>query len=218
MRRTLRDPSAAVHTIADPAFVTDEDQRIVGWNLAAERLLGYSAAATLGRPCHEIVCGADLFGNALCDHDCTLSRMARRGEPIASFEMCVSNADGSKISVAVSVVVLPDRDPSRWLQVHIFRLINRDCETAELLRRSIGWAATTSDPPAGPPGAAQSALTNREMEILRHLAEGKRTADMADELCVSVSTVRTHVRNLLMKLEAHNRLEAVTTALRRRLI
>jgi len=220
MKRSLPDPAATVHDIGDPAFATDERQRIVSWNRAAEQLLGYAAKAVRTRPCHEIVCGTDLFGNPVCDLDCTFTRMARRREPIASFEMCVRKADGARISVAVSALLLPDRDPSRWLQVHIFRPIGRDCETAALLGRLIGWAAATSRPGAPPdaPGRSLPPLTNREIEVLRRLAEGKRTESIADELCVSVATVRTHVRNLLTKLEAHSRLEAVTTALRKHLI
>lgn len=220
MKRPFGDLSGTVHGIADPAFATDERQRIVAWNRAAERLLGRDAAEILGHPCHEIVCGVDFFGNTVCDHDCTIGRMAGRGEPIGSFEMCVRDARGERISVAVSVLVLADRDPTRRLQVHIFRPIGRDCESAELLRSLIGWAAATSAPrsTAETRGHAPPVLTNREIEVLKRLAEGKRTEDVADELCVSVATVRSHVANLLRKLEAHSRLEAVATALRKRLI
>lgn len=217
MRPSVPSVADSVHGIADPAFATDERQRIVAWNRAAEQLLGRAAAEVRGRPCHAIVCGADLFGNPVCDVDCSLTRMALRHEPIASFEMCVSKADGSRVSVAVSALVLPGRDASRWLQVHIFRPIGRDCETTEMLRRLIGWAAAASGSESRP-GPAQPVLTNRELDVLRRVAEAKRTEDVADELCVSVATVRTHIRNILTKLEAHSRLEAVTTALKKRLI
>lgn len=220
MKRSLRDPSATVHGIADPAFACDERQRIVAWNRAAEQLLGRAASEVRGRPCHEILCGTDLFGNRMCDEACTFNRMARRGEPIASFEMGVRTADGSRVRVAVSALVLPDRIPSRWLMIHIFRPIGRDSETGELLRRLIGWAAASSGPgsPQDRNGPSQPALTNREIEVLRLLAEGMRTEDLADTLSVSVATVRTHIRNILTKIEAHSRLEAVAKALKKRLI
>ena len=220
MKRSVPDPAAAVNDLADPAFATDERQRIVSWNRAAEKLLGFSAEEVRRRPCHEIVCGTDLFGNPVCDADCTFNRMARRREPIASFEMCVRKADGERVSVAVSAVLLRDRDPSRWIQVHLFRPIGRDCETAALLGRLIGWAAVTPGPVGrpDPTDSSRPSLTGREIEVLRRLAEGKRTESVADELCVSVATVRTHVRNILTKLEAHSRLEAVATALRKHLI
>ena len=53
------------------------------------------------------------------------------------------------------------------------------------------------------------ALTGREKEILTFLAAGASTRAIADELTLSIHTVRNHVRNLLAKLQVHTRLEAV---------
>ncbi len=50
------------------------------------------------------------------------------------------------------------------------------------------------------------------------LAEGCSTAEMVNELIVSVHTVRNHVRNILTKLQANSRLEAVAVATRLGLI
>ena len=57
-------------------------------------------------------------------------------------------------------------------------------------------------------------LTSRERQILAMLAEGRSTSDMVDELVVSVHTIRNHVRNVLQKLRASSRLEAVAVATR----
>jgi two-component system nitrate/nitrite response regulator NarL len=61
---------------------------------------------------------------------------------------------------------------------------------------------------------ALRALTPRENEVLRLLAVGKNTREMVDALGVSPATVRTHIENILRKLNVHSRLEAVTVALR----
>jgi two-component system nitrate/nitrite response regulator NarL len=61
---------------------------------------------------------------------------------------------------------------------------------------------------------ALDALTPRENEVLGLLAAGKNTQEMADALGVSPATVRTHVENILRKLNVHSRLEAVALALR----
>ena len=58
------------------------------------------------------------------------------------------------------------------------------------------------------------ALTEREWEILRLLAEGRRNDDIAAALSISPQTVQTHVRNVLGKLRVHSKLEAVTLAVR----
>lgn len=61
-------------------------------------------------------------------------------------------------------------------------------------------------------------LTPREQEVLELLAQGLRNQDIADELVISVRTVKVHVSNILGKLEASNRTEAVAEARRRGLL
>jgi DNA-binding NarL/FixJ family response regulator len=70
-------------------------------------------------------------------------------------------------------------------------------------------------------GTASSALapvTNREREVLELLAEGRSNQAVAQTLGVTLNTVRNHVQNILTKLHAHSRLEAVATAVREGLI
>jgi DNA-binding NarL/FixJ family response regulator len=52
-------------------------------------------------------------------------------------------------------------------------------------------------------------LTVREREVLGLLAQGRSTREIAEEMSVSVNTVRTHVNVLLHKLGVHSRLRAV---------
>jgi two-component system nitrate/nitrite response regulator NarL len=57
-------------------------------------------------------------------------------------------------------------------------------------------------------------LSEREWEILRHVARGERNDDIAAALFISPQTVQTHVRNVLGKLGVHSKLEAVALAAR----
>jgi DNA-binding NarL/FixJ family response regulator len=59
-----------------------------------------------------------------------------------------------------------------------------------------------------------SGLTAREREVLQCLVDGMSRAEIAEELCVSVNTVRTHTQNLMAKLGAHSTLQSVSLALR----
>lgn len=57
-------------------------------------------------------------------------------------------------------------------------------------------------------------LTQRETEVLRLLAQGLPSRQVAEALNLSVNTVRNHTQHLLTKLDAHSRLEAVAIATR----
>ena len=55
-------------------------------------------------------------------------------------------------------------------------------------------------------------LTDRELQVLRFLASSLSVGEIADELVVSVNTVRMHTKNIYSKLDAHSRIEAVEIA------
>lgn len=61
-------------------------------------------------------------------------------------------------------------------------------------------------------------LSPREIEVLRAMAEGLTTEEIADRLSLSVHTVRNHIQRCLSKLDAHSKLEAVTAAVREGII
>ncbi len=62
------------------------------------------------------------------------------------------------------------------------------------------------------------ALTDREREVLRLIAEGKSLPEIAKELYLGVTTVKTHAQHLYEKLGVSDRAAAVAEAMRRRLI
>ena len=58
-------------------------------------------------------------------------------------------------------------------------------------------------------------LSEREIEILRLVAEGYSNQDVSRKISLSENTVKYHIKNILQKLNAHNRIEAVTIAMRK---
>ena len=61
-------------------------------------------------------------------------------------------------------------------------------------------------------------LTDREMEVLRLVAQGLNNRDIAKELFISENTVKNHICNILEKLHLHSRMEAVVYAVREKLL
>ena len=61
-------------------------------------------------------------------------------------------------------------------------------------------------------------LTERELQVLKLVAQGMSNREVAEELFISENTVKNHVRNILEKLHLHSRMEAVVYAVREKLL
>ena len=61
-------------------------------------------------------------------------------------------------------------------------------------------------------------LTERELDVLRLVAQGHSNKEIASRLFISENTVKNHVRNMLEKLQLHSRMEAVMYAVRENLL
>ena len=67
-------------------------------------------------------------------------------------------------------------------------------------------------------GGEEFGLTSREFEILNELAGGLSYSQIADKLFVSPKTVRKHIENIYKKLQVHNKIDAVTKAMKYQII
>jgi DNA-binding NarL/FixJ family response regulator len=61
-------------------------------------------------------------------------------------------------------------------------------------------------------------LTDREVEVLRHLVEGNRNRDIAEKLFITEETVKAHMKHIMNKLGANDRTQALVIAVRRGVI
>lgn len=78
-------------------------------------------------------------------------------------------------------------------------------------KRVIGsFASSTTTIGTPPPGIEH--LTERELEVLQHVAEGLSNSEIAEQLYVGEATVKTHVSNVLSKLHLRDRVQAVVLA------
>jgi DNA-binding NarL/FixJ family response regulator len=91
---------------------------------------------------------------------------------------------------------------------------------AEELRRAVDAALSQESfvDPDVPPKGSRGKLTQRQRQILQLLADGESITVAARELDLSEETVKTHTKNMLARLGARNRSQAIAIALRESLI
>ena len=215
------DPLDVIARSGAAAFATDDKGHITIWNRQAEELLGHPASQVLGKSCHDILHGMDVFGNRFCSRPCALTCMVERRETVRHFELDVRAESGETIPASFSIVVLPGPRPRQYTMIHFLEKVDRHREASALIRRILTeqHAPPVSQSAAGDARSAPSpTLTSRELQILRLLAEGTSTQGISDSLFISVTTTRNHVQNILRKLEVHSKLEAVSLALRTHLL
>jgi LuxR family maltose regulon positive regulatory protein len=72
--------------------------------------------------------------------------------------------------------------------------------------------------PESPASRGLAGLTERELDVLRLMAEGLKYAEIAEQLVVSINTVRSHVKAIYSKLGVNNRTKAIAIAQEQALI
>ena len=86
-------------------------------------------------------------------------------------------------------------------------------EVADALHRIVSDRPVfDSVPQAASRRAPPFVLTPREAEVLRRIAAGQNTRQMADEMDIAISTLRSYIKNVFAKIGVHSRLEAAAVA------
>jgi DNA-binding NarL/FixJ family response regulator len=80
-----------------------------------------------------------------------------------------------------------------------------------LLRKVRDWPPLEAEAPL-------PALSERELEVLQLVADGKTNHEIGEDLFIGPSTVRNHISSILMKLQVENRVQAAVRAVRDRLV
>src|SRR5947199_6953960 len=185
----------ALSEAGDGVLAVSPDRRVVFWNRAAERLLGYAPGEAIGRHACEVLEGRQLEGRDACRPECQVLAAAEEG--LGSFDLPARTKWGEAVTLNVSTLTLPPRNGEGPLVIHLFR----DAAPAK------SASAVEDDLPGAP-----STLTPRELEVLRLLASGANTRVASQRLSVSPATVRNHVQNIPGNLGVHIRLQALSCA------
>ena len=211
-----REIEKLVHQTADPAFAVSGLHDIAYLNGAAEEFFGITADAAIGKPCSLILQGKDECGQ-FCSKDCSIFDAAKNHKPIQNFDLKVMTKEGEKWC-NISVLIADENTSVLPYTIHIIRNVDvrkrlevvvRDfvvSETSFPPEKALDLIASTRAP------SRETLLSERELEVLKLLAKGKTTKNIAGKLFISGTTVNNHVQHILKKLNAHTRLEAIRRA------
>jgi PAS domain S-box-containing protein len=192
----------------DAVYVVGPDYRIVYWDSRMESLTGVLSRNALGEPCYEAVMGECEEGRPLCAHGCSVMHLARAHRPVSSFDMRIESRTGERRWVNVSNLTVETGEGP-----YLVHLIRDTQGIHDALEMACGLIQLSSKKEAPAPRRRNlTALTPRQLEVLKLLSEGKSVKEIGGDLYLSEATVRNHVRSLLQALEAHSQLEVLAKA------
>lgn len=194
-------------------LVICDDNRILGEALAASlEAHDHTITALATSTADDCIAAVASYRPHICLLDLHLPK-ARDGLEVVH-EIC-SRHPGTSVLVVSDVTDADIWVQARELGVAGFLGKNRSVSQIADVLHGIVDGQPTFDPVPSPEAshpATPFALTPRETEVLRRIAAGQRTRQMAAEMEITVSTLRTYVKNVLTKLGVHSRLEAAAVA------
>ena len=212
----VREIKELVDSTSDCAFAVDGSGQIAAWNNAAEAMFGLTADHAIGKACGEIIRGMDECG-PVCSADCSVQQAVRKHHPVGNFDLQVETADGRRWC-NVSVLAADEGNSTMPYSIHIVRQIDVRKRLELLVRDFVvtgtgmpAEQATTLISSTRAP-ARETELSDREVSVLRLLARGVTTINVAEQLHISRTTVNNHIQHILRKLDVHTRLEAIRRA------
>ena len=181
--------------------------------------------------------GIELVGTA-ADGDETLRRIPAVRPEVVVLDMRMPGEDGAEVTIRIKqqhpgvrvLILTAELDEEQLRRVVaagadgcVLKTI-RGAQLAEAIL-DVADGKSVVDPEltrilfaAARTPAPASTLSDRELEVLQHLARGRTNKEIANHLFVSQATVKTHVENILRKLGANDRAEAVAEGFRRGLV
>ncbi len=172
-------------------------------------------------------------------------KLAARLQPdVILMDICMPDMNGleatthiRRASPHIAIVILTaseaDLDLRQAIQLGVSGYLSKDLDCDELFDLlsgiEVGQPAITramasrlmkcmSSPFATASDCELPELTERELDVLRLVVRGSSNPQIAESLCISINTVKVHLRKILEKLQVKNRAEAAATAIQQGLV
>jgi len=176
-------------------MVCDADLRVLAWNKAAEELTGIPADDAVGWYSWQVLGAEDESGAVACHAGCSRARLLRDGWPVDPLRLSIRAREGRK-QVLLSTLALDFG--GEFMYLHLLRE-----STAQPEQHTSREEVELLDE-----------LTERQLEILGLIADGLPAKVISARLGLRETTVRNHIRGILIRLGCHSQLEAVALARR----
>jgi PAS domain S-box-containing protein len=180
-----------------PMALVDRDRHYVAVNDAGLELFSYSREDVIGQPVGRTVVGDERSAEG------DWGRLQRTNELYG--ERTVLHPNGSLMRIGYAAY--GSTVNGRWLAVFVALSAHFEPDGAELIR------STAPARPQLPVNRPAAVLTPREREVVRRVALGASTRQIAADLFLSPATVRSHVRNAMVKTSSHTRAQLVALVL-----
>jgi PAS domain S-box-containing protein len=191
LQETINHYRTIAEALHDAIFIIDREGFVQYVNCAAANLLKSKAGSVIGKPLRTLF-PAETF--ALQKR--SLDRVFHEKSPCYSEDKIVF--PGAEIWLDTHLIPITDREGNVSSVLGISRNTTDRKQTGPDVIRA-GTNLTKSDN-----GQEIDMLTNREKEILGHIASGMTNKEIAENLCISVKTVDTHRTRIMKKIKAKN--------------
>ncbi|HLY49545.1 MAG TPA: PAS and helix-turn-helix domain-containing protein [Solirubrobacteraceae bacterium] len=186
-----------------PMALVDRDKRYVAANDAALTLYQYGREDVIGRRAGRTVAGMPASA-AEADWRTLLRHNELYGERL------ITHPSGR--AIRVTFAAHGTTVDTQWLALFVTVSAKLEPDGVELICACPPGAGRSPGDPANL-GRLGVALTPREREVVRRVALGRSTPQIAADLSLSPATVRSHVRNAMVKAGAHTRAQLVALVL-----
>ena len=215
--------------IRDAVIVADpQTQRIVLWNRAATNIFGYSPSEALTLRVEDLV-----PERYRAQHRAGMKRYCETGDGpyigasrLLDLPALLKNGKEIRVELSLSPIESAAGGSDRYV-LAIIRDVTERNRAEALAAQLLGHLSGEFGFEAGASGPAQDVslerrvplqevqpgtLTTRELEVLRLLAAGRTNRQIAEDLTVSLSTVKTHIEHIMEKLGVSARAQAAVRA------
>lgn len=190
--------------------LVDRDRRYVAVNDAAVAVFSYEPDDVIGK-----TVGRTVANSSASTADPDWQTLIRDNELYGQRVITHPSGRSMRIGFAAHATTID----GEWLALFVLLSAKLEPQGTDLISASSPDAATSvpRDTPTDVFGALAGSLTPREREVVRRVALGRSTPQIAGDLNLSPATVRSHVRNAMVKVGAHTRAQLVALVLGDRL-